>query len=992
MRTPRKRRRKAPPLDLYAGGPVAEPEAPSLEDELAALGRFLDRRRGTTPIVLRRLGELGVEARVDLTRLRAERSVRLKRLPSSARRRRAAARVAAMFALAFGGAVLTAAPASAQVGAGASLQRASQGASLLLRVLDTGSGKPLPGVRVKTVGDEVVGVTDAAGQVQLAPDFARESVLSLEREGYPLVLVEGSKLTANSLVGMRRFAEAGGKSALVAGPRLGGAAVRQSASQADDPAERLFSLSLEHAKPRAPYAEAVGTGDALAQLPTPAPTARPVARQATPVPMAQLPTPAPTAKPIPVAQAATPAPTAKPVPVAQAPTPAPTAKPVPVAQLPTPAPTAKPVPVAQLPTPAPTAKPVPVAQLPTPAPTARPVPAAQASAPAEAPSLRPDPLALLTDPAPRPRGSIRPEAAPVAARPTAVEAPTLRGRKRVAKVAAADGAKSPRAGKAMLRADQQPVAVAAEPAQNPQTAALPTPAPVAAPTAAPAAVAADPAPRTTRSRKQVAKVASADSKAPRAIRMVMREEGDFAPPDPAGAQVAQAGQPANPDALTLLGEGAPPADPVAVTQPGPAEPPLGALPVAVEPRPLAPKPRTTGVGGHAAVVTPPVRPTSPHGTGPAASGPAVPYRQDGHHVAVAPNGLRLAPRSAPEPQHGQGFMSIPAARAFNGQTQAAGGVAHLTEAVSRPVAEVRLPPNPRLPLAPRRHEPLVTWTPEQVAAAPEAGHGHAHEGDPMDDLGADAQVLPARPAPHSTAQARPRKPLAVPRHGVHPADHGVGHTPATTGHGAAHTQAAPAGGGHGRVRRVGSGGAAQGRTHHAEAASGHEAHGVRAHLRRGAPPPQHAVSTRKALRVTVAPGDTLSAIALRELGSATLWPVIYHANRDTLVDPHWLRVGTVLKVPRTSAALSAAGARVHVVQPGDTLWAIARTHLGDPRKWPKIFAVNRHIIRNPWLIFPGQRIVLPLRVASGVSEAWGDLSATDAPSGGGPAPRTAAAE
>jgi nucleoid-associated protein YgaU len=976
------------------------------------LERFLDRRRGTTPIVLRRLGELGVEARVDLTRLRAERSVRLKRLPSSARRRRAAARVAAMFALAFGGAVLTAAPASAQVGAGASLQRASQGASLLLRVLDTGSGKPLPGVRVKTVGDEVVGVTDAAGQVQLASDFARESVLSLEREGYPLVLVEGSKLTANSLVGMRRFAEAGGKSALVAGPRLGGAAVRQAASQADDPAERLFSLSLEHAKPRAPYAEAVGTGDALAQLPTPAPTARPVARQATPVPMAQLPTPAPTAKPIPVAQAATPAPTAKPVPVAQLPTPAPTAKPVPMAQLPTPAPTAKPVPVAQLPTPAPTAKavpvaqlptpaptakPVPVAQLPTPAPTAKPVPVAQAPIPADpssgAASSRPDPLALLPDPTPRPRASARPDDAPVAARPTAVEAPTLRGRKRVAKVASADGAKSPRAGKAMLRADQQvPVAVVAEPAQNPQTAALPTPVPAAAPTTAPAAVAVEPAPRTTRSRKQVAKVASADSKAPRAIRMVMREEGDLTPPEPAGAQVAQAGQPANPDALTLLGEGAPPADPVAVSQPGPAEPPLGALPAAVEPRPLAPKPRTTGVSGQAAVVTPPVRPTSPHGTGQAASGPAVPYRQEGHHVAVAPNGLRLAPRSAPEPQPGQGYLPFPLPRAFNGQAQAAGGAPQLTEAVSRPVAEVRLPPNPKLPLAPRRHEPLVTWTPEQVAAAPEAGHGHVHGGHPMDDLGADAQVLPARPEPHAPAHARPRKPLAVPRHGADHVDHGTGHPPAPTGHGASHTQAAPAAGGHGRVRHAGPGTAAHGRAHHAEAASGHEARGLRTHVRRGAPPPQHAVSTRKALRVTVAPGETLSAIALRELGSATLWPVIYHANRDTLVDPHWLRVGTMLKVPRTSAALSAAGARVHVVQPGDTLWAIARTHLGDPRKWPKIFAVNRHIIRNPWLIFPGQRIVLPLRVASGVSEAWGDLSATDAPSGGGPAPRTAAAE
>ncbi|MEB3327763.1 MAG: LysM peptidoglycan-binding domain-containing protein [Candidatus Sericytochromatia bacterium] len=1010
MRTARKRRRKAPPLDMFAGTPVAGAEAPGLEDELAALGRFLGRRRGTTPIVLRRLGELGVEARVDLTRLRAERSVRLKRLPSAARRRRAAARVAAMFALAFGGAALTAAPASAQVGAGASLQRASQGASVLLRVLDTGSGKPLPGVRVKTVGDEVVGVTDAAGQVQLGAEFARESVLSLEREGYPLVLLEGSKLSATSLVGMRRFAETGGRSPLVAGPRLGGAAVRQAASKAEDPAERLFSLSLEHARPREPYAVAVGTSDALAQLPTPAPTANPgsVAQLPTPAPtanpgsVAQLPTPAPTAKPVPVAQVPTPAPTATPVPVAQLPTPAPTAKPVPVAQLPTPAPTARPAPVAQLPTPAPTATPVPVAQLPTPAPTAKPAPVAQlpSPTPTEAPlvvaSLRPDPLAMLTDPAPRPRADALPVEAPVAARPTAVEAPALRGRKRVAKVAAADGAKSPRAGKAMMRADQQaPAALAAAPAQPVSPAVVPTPAPAVAPTTVAAAPA--PAPRTTRSRKQVAKVASADAKAPRALRVVMREENDLTPPDPARGQLAHVAQPANQDALSLLGEGNPPAEPLVVTQPGPAEPPLAGLPAAVEPRPLAPKPRIPDVDGPATVVTPPGHPFAPQGPGSGAPGPAVPYRQDAHPVAVAPNGLRLAPRSAPEPRPGQGYLPFPLPRAFNGQAQASGGTTPLPETPPRPVAEVRLPASPKLPLAPRRHEPLVTWAPEQHAAAPEAGPGqdHGHGGEPMDDLGLDAQVLPTRPAPVAPSQARPRKPLAVPRQGAGQADHGggpAGHggsrAPAPSGHGAAH-RAAP---GQGRSSHAAPASAGHGKAPQAHPASGHDAHGGRAHGRRGAPPPQHAVSARRALRVTVAPGDTLSALALRELGSATLWPVIYHANRDILVDPHWLRVGTVLKVPRTSAALSAAGARVHVVQPGDTLWAIARAHLGDPRKWPKIFAVNRHIIRNPWLIYPGQRVVLPLRVASGVSETWGDLSASDGPPGAGVAPRTAAAE
>jgi nucleoid-associated protein YgaU len=145
------------------------------------------------------------------------------------------------------------------------------------------------------------------------------------------------------------------------------------------------------------------------------------------------------------------------------------------------------------------------------------------------------------------------------------------------------------------------------------------------------------------------------------------------------------------------------------------------------------------------------------------------------------------------------------------------------------------------------------------------------------------------------------------------------------------------------------------------------------------------------VRHVVQPGDTLSGIALRELGSASLWPTIYYANRDQLVNPNWLRVGTVLKIPRTSAAMAAAGARVHVVQPGDTLWAIAKQHLGNPTHWPKVYAVNRHIIRNPWLIYPGQRVILPVRVASGVSDAWADLSASHEPVSGG-LPRVAASE
>jgi len=51
----------------------------------------------------------------------------------------------------------------------------------------------------------------------------------------------------------------------------------------------------------------------------------------------------------------------------------------------------------------------------------------------------------------------------------------------------------------------------------------------------------------------------------------------------------------------------------------------------------------------------------------------------------------------------------------------------------------------------------------------------------------------------------------------------------------------------------------------------------------------------------------------------------------------------------------------HTVVRGDTLWGIARQHLGAGRRWPEIFELNRDQIRNPNLIFPGQVLRLPTR-------------------------------
>ncbi|EYD77042.1 hypothetical protein Rumeso_01301 [Rubellimicrobium mesophilum DSM 19309] len=50
---------------------------------------------------------------------------------------------------------------------------------------------------------------------------------------------------------------------------------------------------------------------------------------------------------------------------------------------------------------------------------------------------------------------------------------------------------------------------------------------------------------------------------------------------------------------------------------------------------------------------------------------------------------------------------------------------------------------------------------------------------------------------------------------------------------------------------------------------------------------------------------------------------------------------------------------VRTVQPGNTLWAIARDRYGEPLMYVQVFEMNRDRIRNPDLIYPGQVFVLP---------------------------------
>jgi nucleoid-associated protein YgaU len=61
-----------------------------------------------------------------------------------------------------------------------------------------------------------------------------------------------------------------------------------------------------------------------------------------------------------------------------------------------------------------------------------------------------------------------------------------------------------------------------------------------------------------------------------------------------------------------------------------------------------------------------------------------------------------------------------------------------------------------------------------------------------------------------------------------------------------------------------------------------------------------------------------------------------------------------LKTPEESK-----GVEFYVIKSGDTLSAIAQHFYKDSNKYPKIFEANREVIKDPNLIFPGQKIRIP---------------------------------
>lgn len=61
-----------------------------------------------------------------------------------------------------------------------------------------------------------------------------------------------------------------------------------------------------------------------------------------------------------------------------------------------------------------------------------------------------------------------------------------------------------------------------------------------------------------------------------------------------------------------------------------------------------------------------------------------------------------------------------------------------------------------------------------------------------------------------------------------------------------------------------------------------------------------------------------------------------------------------------ATAFESENVEYYVIESGDSLSKIAKTYYQDAMAYPRIFEANREVIKDPDLIYPGQKIRIPL--------------------------------
>ena len=85
----------------------------------------------------------------------------------------------------------------------------------------------------------------------------------------------------------------------------------------------------------------------------------------------------------------------------------------------------------------------------------------------------------------------------------------------------------------------------------------------------------------------------------------------------------------------------------------------------------------------------------------------------------------------------------------------------------------------------------------------------------------------------------------------------------------------------------------------------------------------------------------------------------YGLRADSIGKDDKVRARAQLQFRRVEVPKDLAGNQFLVVQPGDTLWHIARRTYGEGLLFTDIYHANRSEIMDPNLIYPGQIVALP---------------------------------
>jgi len=123
-------------------------------------------------------------------------------------------------------------------------------------------------------------------------------------------------------------------------------------------------------------------------------------------------------------------------------------------------------------------------------------------------------------------------------------------------------------------------------------------------------------------------------------------------------------------------------------------------------------------------------------------------------------------------------------------------------------------------------------------------------------------------------------------------------------------------------------------------------------------------NTRSAKEVRIQPGDSLWKLARRHLGSGSRWNELL-ANNPNISDPNHIHPGAMLVVPTTELRPRVQPSSV-TIHSGDSLWKIAASQLGSGASWPCIAHANPQL-RDANRLRPGQILSIPASCASHLS-------------------------